>query len=201
MPYNGGIQTDKEEYAVNEVIKTLLERRSVRKYEDRPVSREDLELIVECGRYAATGMGVQPWHFTVVTGRDTLTRLSDANAQILLSDPNAPAHVREMVASGQFDTYRGAPCAVLVSGADGKQNTVADCANATMNMAVAAKSLGLDSCYLASFQVCLNAPTGGPLKEELGIPEGYTPYFALAIGYGAETPRPAPRREGTVNWV
>lgn len=186
---------------MNEVIKTILERRSVRKYEDKPVSREDLELIVKCGQYAATGMGVQPWHFTVVTDRAVLTKLSDANAAIMLADPNTPPPVLEMVKSGQFDTYRGAPCAVLVSGADSKQNTIADCANATENMAIAAKALGLDSCYLASFQVCLNAPTGGPLKAELGIPEGYIPNFALAIGYGAEKPEAAPRKEGAVNWV
>ena len=35
----------------------------------------------------------------------------------------------------------------------------------------------------------------------LGIPEGYVPNFALAIGYGAEQPEPASRREGTVNWI
>lgn len=186
---------------MNEVIKTILERRAVRKYEDKPVSREDLELIVECGRYAATGMGLQPWHFTVVTDRKVLDKLNEANKAIMLQDPNTPPPVLEMVKSGQFDTYRGAPCAVLVSGENTAQNTVADCANAVENMAIAAKSLGLDSCYLASFQVCLNAPTGGALKAELGIPEGYVPNFALAIGYGAEKPEPAPRREGTVNWL
>ena len=186
---------------MNEVIKTILERRSVRKYEDKPVSREDLELLVKCGQYAATGMGIQPWHFTVVTRREVLSRLSEANAAIMLADPNTPPPVLEMVKSGQFDTYRGAPCAILVSGDKQHSNAVADCANAVENMAIAARSLGLDSCYLASFQVCLNAPTGGPLKEELGIPEGYTPLFALAVGYGAEKPEAAPRREGTVNWV
>ncbi len=186
---------------MNEVIKTILERRAVRKYEDRPVSREDLELIVKCGQYAATGMGVQPWHFTVVTDRKVLDKLSEANKEIMLADPNTPAPVLESIRSGQFDTYRGAPCAVLVSGEGTGQNTIADCANAVENMAIAAKALGLDSCYLASFQVCLNAPGGETLKRELGIPEGYVPNFALSIGYGAEKPEPAPRREGTVNWI
>ena len=186
---------------MNEVIKTILERRAVRKYEDKPVSREDLELIVKCGQYAATGMGLQPWHFTVVTQRSTLVKLSEANAAIMLADPNTPPPVREMLESGNFDTYRGAPCAVIVSGENAGSMTIADCANAVENMALAAKSLGLDSCYLASFQVCLNAPTGGPLKAELGIPEGYIPHFALSIGYGAEQPVAAPRKEGSVNWV
>ena len=186
---------------MNEVIKTILERRAVRKYEDRPVSREDLELIVKCGQYAATGMGVQPWHFTVVTDKNVLNQLNEANKAIMLADPNTPAPVLDMIHSGQFDTYRGAPCAVLVSGQDTQQNTIADCANAVENMAIAAKALGLDSCYLASYQVCLNAPGGEKLKEMLGIPEGYVPNFALAVGYGAEKPEAAPRREGTVNWI
>ena len=41
----------------------------------------------------------------------------------------------------------------------------------------------------------------GFIYQMLGIPEGYVPNFALAIGYGAEQPEPAPRREGTVNWI
>ena len=78
---------------------------------------------------------------------------------------------------------------------------MASCANAVENMAIAARSLGLDSCYLASYQVCLNAPGGEKLKEKLGIPAGFVPNFALSVGYGAESPEPAPRREGTVNWL
>ena len=127
---------------MNEVIKTILQRRAVRKYEDRPVSREDLELIVKCGQYAATGMGIQPWHFTVVTDRAVLDQLNEANKTIMLADPNTPAPVLDMIRSGQFDTYRGAPCAVLVSGENKEQNTIADCANAVENMAIAAKALG-----------------------------------------------------------
>jgi nitroreductase len=186
---------------MNEVIQTILARRAVRKYEDKPVSREDLELIVKCGQYAATGMGFQPWHFTVVTDRAVLDKLAKANGEIMQSDPNTPPFLLDEIKNGTFDPYRGAPCAILVSGENDKQNTVADCANAVENMAIAAKSLGLDTCYLASYQLCLNAPNGGALKAELGIPEGYIPNFALSIGYGAEKPEPAPRREGTVNWL
>ena len=186
---------------MNEVIKTLLERRAVRKYQDKPVSREDLELIVKCGQYAATGMGRQPWHFAVVTDPAILQKITDANAALVLDDPKAPPHMKESVRNGSFDTFRGAPCAVLVSGDGTDSSTIADCANAVENMAIAAKSLGLDSCYLASHQICLNHPSGGELKKLLGVPEGYTPNFALAIGYGDMNPVAAPRREGTVTWL
>ena len=186
---------------MNSVIETILKRRSVRKYEDKPVPRELLEQIVECGLYAATGMGLQPWHFTVVTDRKVLDRIAAANVVVMKADPNLPPMVRAQVESGNYDCFRGAPCAVLMSGENGKQFADVDCANAVENMALAAESLGLNSCYLASFKPSLLGEAGAAMRAELGIPEGYTPNLALAIGYGAETPVAKPRREGCVNWI
>ena len=134
---------------MNQVIETILTRRAVRKYEKTPVPRELLEQIVDCGRYAPSALGLQTWHFTVVTDRKMLDRISAANAKL----------------------------------------------------ALAAESLGLNTCYLASFVFCLLGEQGAQLRKDLGIPEGYTPNLALAIGYGADAPTPAPRREGCVNWV
>ena len=75
---------------MNETIQVLLTRRAIRAYENKPVSRADLETIVQCGQYAATGMGLQPWHFTVVTDRALLDQISQANRRVLLDDPNTP---------------------------------------------------------------------------------------------------------------
>ena len=103
--------------------------------------------------------------------------------------------------AGGYDSFRGAPCAILVAGEDDKPFAVPDCANAVENMALAAESLGLNSCYLASFKPSLMGEAGAATRAELGIPQGYTPQFALSIGYGAESPVAKPRREGCVNWV
>ena len=71
-----------------------------------------------------------------------------------------------------------------------------------MKIAIAAQSLGLASCYLAGFRHCFAGSDGSALKAELGIPQGFTPLYALALGYPAgEIPEPAPRREGTVTWI
>lgn len=186
---------------MNTVIETILKRRSVRKYEDRPVPRDLLEEIVKCGQYAATAMGMQPWHFTVVTDRKALGRISAANAAVMKADPNTPSMLLADIDAGHYDSFRGAPCAVLMAGENGKPFADVDCANAVENMALAAESLGLSSCYLASFKPSLLGEAGAAMRAELGIPEGYTPNLALAIGYGAETPAAKPRREGSVNWV
>ena len=83
--------------------------------------------------------------------------------------------VKKWASQPDFDSWHGAPIAIIVSG-DGSQYATMDCANAAQNMAVAAKSLGLGSC--------------------LGIPEDHTPIVALAVGYAAEDPMSrTPRKE------
>lgn len=68
--------------------------------------------------------------------------------------------------------------------------------------AIAAHSLGLGSCYLASFKMAMNTPEGSHLLEELRIPDGFEPLFALSIGY-ADQPlgKRAPRRANTVTYI
>ena len=62
---------------MNETIKTILERRSVRRYMSILPPEDDIMQIVECGMYAATANGIQPWFFSVVKDRSLLTEISD----------------------------------------------------------------------------------------------------------------------------
>ena len=50
-----------------DALEALRGRRSIRSYRDTPVEREIVETIVDAGRLAATGRGVEPWEFVVVT--------------------------------------------------------------------------------------------------------------------------------------
>ncbi len=181
---------------MNETITSLLGRRSIRKYKDTPVRMEDLELITKCGQYAATGMARQPWHFTIVTDREYMDTVTEANRQIMLASPDEMP--RKMASSPDFDGWRGAPVAIVVSG---DANGMTDCANAVENMAVAAYSLGLGSCILGSFKICMENGGRPDLVAKLGAPEGYQPYFALAVGYADEAPEAAPRKEGSVSYI
>jgi nitroreductase len=69
-------------------------------------------------------------------------------------------------------------------------------------MALAAYSLGLGSCYLASFKIAMEKPEGAYLLKELKIPEDFEPMYALSLGYGNETlGERAPRLENTVTYI
>ena len=70
-----------------EAIEALRNRRSVRVYESgKPIPRDSIETIVDCGRLAATARNIQPWEFVVVTEPDLLKRLS----LIHISEPTRP---------------------------------------------------------------------------------------------------------------
>lgn len=179
---------------MNEVIQNILSRRSIRSYTDQPVSRELLDQIIQCGQFAATAIGRQPWHFTVVTDRAALDEIVAENRRLMT------AAGREV--EPDFDNFRGAPCAILVSGDASNIFSDIDCANAVENMALAAWSLGLGSCYIASFRPAFEQDTERALYRRFGIPDGYRATLALSLGYIHEAPgERAERRPGTVNYI
>jgi nitroreductase len=185
---------------MNEIIKTILSRRSIRSYAPTPVEREKIELILQCAQYAPSGMNRQPWHFTVVTDRSLLDKISAENKKVLLQSPDEATRARGL--DPDFDSFRGAPMAIIVSGDQTGRNTMADCANAVENMALAATALGLGSCYIASFKIAMEQPEGAFLIKELKIPEGYFPMYALSLGYGNEILGPRqPRKENAITFI
>ena len=61
----------------SKVIDTILNRRSVREFTDKPVSKEDINTILNAGRWAPSGLNNQPWRFIVIRNRETIQQLSE----------------------------------------------------------------------------------------------------------------------------
>lgn len=185
---------------MNETIETIRQRRSIRHYSAKAIPGELLDLIVECGQLAPSGRGGQNWHFTVVTDRGVLDQITAANREMMLScdDPTEIKFAEEP----DFDNFRTAPAAIIVSVDDSQKWSMVDCANAMTTMAIAAQSLGLSSCYIVSFARAVNAPKHPELPVLLQIPDGWRAQFALCLGYGDLAPHDrAPRRMDAVNYV
>lgn len=184
----------------NPVIETIRSRRSIRFYKKDPVPQEILDLLLELGQLAPTGLGKQAWHFTVVRNRAFLTEISEVQRQAMLDSGN-PDQI-EKASDPNFDGFRGAPMAIIFSGDLSSAYHTADCANAVTTIALAAESLGLNSCYLAGFKRGLAGPVGEKLLARLELPEGYAPEFALALGYKDEEPHARrPRKENVINFI
>jgi nitroreductase len=61
----------------SKVIDTIYKRRSVREFTEKPISREDINIILNAGRWAPSGLNNQPWRFIVIRNRETILKLSE----------------------------------------------------------------------------------------------------------------------------
>ena len=142
------------------LLKLLRIRRSIRQFQNKNIAKSDLEKIVDSARFAPTARNVQPWEFAVITDKDRLKELAS------------------LAENGRF-LAQAAAC-VAVFSADTKYYLEDGCA-ATCNILLAAVALGIGSCWVAGDkkpycpQVCalLNAPSNMKLVSlvALGYPQ------------------------------
>lgn len=192
---------------MNAVIENILSRRSVRAYQNRKVSKENLDAILLAGSYAPSGMGLQAWRFTVIVGEAAMAKVNGAIRRTLLEmtlDENAPAHLALLVERAQqedADLLYGAPAYVIASAPRENANSKADCALALGNMMLAAHSLGLGSCWLNQLPGNTKGRHIRALLAELGVPDNHDAFGSIAIGYAAGEPQTAAERRDVIRII
>lgn len=169
---------------MNETIKTLKERRSIRKYKEKQISDEELNQILEAGKYAPTGRGAQSPIMVVVQDKELIKELSKINAEIMgiTSDP-----------------FYGAPTVVIVL-ADKTRHTYKEDGSLVMgNLMNAAHSLGVDSCWINRAKEVFESERGKELLKDWGIEGDYEGVGNCILGYrDCEYPKAAPRKTNYV---
>jgi nitroreductase len=185
---------------MNETMKNILDRRSIRRFKDKPVSEKDLKAILEAGRYAPSAMNQQPWHFTVVQDPEMLKLINETTRE---SFAQSGSTVYEQRAKSEgFSPFYNAPLFIIVSCDKSALAPVHDGSLALGNMFLAAKSMGIGSCWIHAMNYVLESEHGKELSRELLIPEGFIPVGAGAFGYSAEkNPDPSPRKKDSVTYL
>ena len=156
------------------MIEILRNRRSVRRFQDRTVEKEKLDLLEEALVRSPTSRSINPWKFIVVDDKETISKLS-----------RCKPHGAGFLAS--------APLAVVLLGDTTCSDTcIEDCSIAAITLQYVAESLDLKSCWC---QVRLRAHNEDNSAEEyvrdaLGIPEGYMVECIIGIGYAGEDKTP-----------
>lgn len=152
------------------LLELLRSRRSIRRFEEQPVEREKVDLLIEAALRSPSSRGLNPWEFVVVTEKETLTALSRAK-------PHGAAFVKN------------APLAIVVCADPARCDVwVEDCSIAAIILHLAATDLGLGSCWV---QIRLREHDAMQTAEEhvanlLGLREGMVVEALVAIGYPAE---------------
>jgi nitroreductase len=183
---------------MNEVLRAIKSRRSVRKYSQEQISRESLEAVIEAGIYAPTAHNEQPWHFTVIQNQELLRHINDTVREGMLKSQDD--WTQRMAADPGFKVTYDAPTLVIVSGKTDGMAWRVDCAAAIQNMLIAAESMNIGSVWLGLMRFFFQKEDE---VRKLGIPEGYQPYYGVALGYKAEEKaQPAPKRNrDVVNYI
>ena len=168
---------------MNRTLEDLKNRRSIRKYKAEPITRQELDAVLEAGIYAPTARGAQRACIVAVTDkadRDAVSRLNGA----VMNNPNDP--------------FYGAPTVCVVFGDGTWAQGVKDASLVMGNMLNAAYALGLGACWIDRAKEVFETEEGRELMTKWGVPEGYVGVGNCILGYPAETPEPKPRKEGYV---
>ena len=173
-----------------QAIKT---RRSVRKYLDKPVSKETIEQLIEAAVLAPSAMNCQPWAFGVIQGKDKLKGYSDqAKAFILENLDKFPilSRYKDTLSNPESNLFYGTSTLLIIYSKNVGPNPRVDCALAAENVMLAARSMGLGTCWIGLSIALLNSPEA---KKELGVPEDYDVVAPIIIGYPDGEMPPTPR--------
>ena len=188
---------------MNEVLRIIHERRTVRDFKPDQVKEEDLNTILEAGHQAPSEWNRQPWYFTVVQKQSLLNRIEvAARGAFQMNFPDQAKAMPWIVAPG-FHYFYNAPTVIFISEQTSiEKNVLGDCAIALMNMMYAAQSLDIQTCAVVTALPAFSTEEGPEFIKDLKIPEGYKPVYALALGYTAKPlPLAAPRKEDFVNFI
>lgn len=153
-----------------DAIDALKTRRSIRLYEEKPVPRKMIEQIIDTARLAPSANNIQPWEFVVVT------------------DPGTRKKIADLTDYGKFIAQSGACVAVF---AKDVKHYLEDASAATENILVAARALGLGTCWVAGYKKAY----GAPVVELLGVPAGFSLVALISLGYPAEEAEPHGKRD------
>ncbi|MDJ0762604.1 MAG: nitroreductase family protein [Myxococcota bacterium] len=204
------------------------ERRSCRRFDDGPVSREDIAALIERTRYAPTATNAQNIRYIVLTDRTSIRELSKRiGAHYLklarrMNNPITRAAIAlkegaKMVGiyryhmtalKDRFDTlqddeqdrlFYNAPVVIIAYASGMWHLAYAGCNLAAMQLLLTADAMSLGACYNGYALTALTQDKR--LRKYIGVPKGYHPAAVIALGHpAAQFYRIPPRRKPRIIW-
>ena len=198
MACGGGAQqqapaeTPVQDSLKNQVVETIMTRRSVRQYKPQAVEREKMQTIVECGINAPNAMNKQPWEVRVVDNADYINGVTELYKKANPKAAEDPAFK---------NMFRNAPIVVFIGHDTKSESSPFDCGLLAENMMISAWSMGIGSCCLGSPARFMKTPEAAEYLQKLGFSEGYELLYCIGFGYPDEAPAAKPREAAKVKFV
>ena len=186
-----------------ETIKNIHTRRSIRNYSDQPVSKEELQEILEAGTWAPSGVNLQPWYFVALHSpeerakmEEIMVRVSDRLEPSLKARfATAPSVVDETVTFVR--SLGGAPVYILAFQLKPDYENAADMVNLSIgaaleNILLSANDKGLGTCWLTA---PVETQVGDELRD-LFAPGKGSRVALVTLGYPEKEGKAPKRKDG-----
>lgn len=177
----------------NQVIETIMSRRSIRKYKQQTIGKDTLQQILDCGINAPNGMNRQSWEIRVVNTPDFINEIDSLNTSLALADGKDASKVRHA-------SY-GAPVLIFIANDTDYDLSQVDCGLLGANIILSAESMGLGTCCLGGIVRTMKSPEASALLKRLDLPENYNLLYAIALGHPDESPAAKPRKAEKIKFV
>lgn len=189
---------------MNEVMKTIMKRRAIRRFDETQIAENELEQILQAGMYAPSAGGRQGVIFAVCQDKEVNEKLGKIKRTN--SNPHmatATSYVSKEQPSIADDptilnAFYDAPTVITMFAPRNFLFSVDDCAVAAENMMLMATSLGIGSCYIGQGWTAFADPYGQEILQKWQIPDGYYAVMQLLLGYPKKEdrhPMAKPRKE------
>ncbi|MFA6078597.1 MAG: nitroreductase [Candidatus Omnitrophota bacterium] len=187
---------------MNKVIENIAARRSVRYYDSKPIPKDTLQAIIDAGNMAPTGCNAQGWRFVVITDETFRKRMADLALpkykDWMKRSGESIKELREEIDAVASDpVYYDAPAVLFVIG----QGMTADLDSPMVcqNMMLAARSLGIGSCWVFFGQMILD---DAQIRSSLELKQGEKVYGPILLGYPKnDFPEPPAKKPPVIKWI
>ncbi len=172
---------------MNETLKTLMTRRSCKKFKPDQIKNEELDYILKAGMNAPTGRGLQSPIIVVIQDKNLINKIAKLNSKIMGVD---------------VDPFYGAPTLIIVFADKNIGTYIEDGSLVLGNLMNSAYSLGVGSCWIHRAKEEFQTSEGKELLKNWGIDDNYVGIGHCVLGYPAEEYKiPAPRKKDYIRFI
>ena len=163
---------------MNKTLKAIEKRRSIRQFDSKQISDEELQSILDAGMQAPTGHNDQSCYFIAIRDAKLIKEFSDGSKVVMQKLPIE--WIANIGKNEKLNIYYGAPTIVLVAAKKDAVSPIPDVCAAIQNMLIASTSLNIGSCWIGFAKFHFNTPEN---NKKVGLPDGYEIHYAVALGY------------------
>jgi nitroreductase len=195
---------------LNEILKNIYARRSVRSYDEKKVPEDVIKEILKAGTFAPTGMNAQALRFVVMENKERIDHYSAIAKELFIAgmtanrpkDQEVPEKVQGMIrtlSNPSFNIFYNAPVVVFLFADHSALTPVEDASLAVENMFLYARSLGIGSCWIGFANSLAHSQE---FLLECQVPAGHKLVAQLILGYPkGEFPQGKRQEPQILKWV